>query len=39
VNWVLGKFFGAFNEFFSWATQATPSKVAGLLITYCRDGG
>ena len=31
VNWVLGKFFGAFNAFFSWVTQAYGKTVGWCL--------
>src|SRR4029077_1336965 len=31
VNWALGKFFGAFNAFFSWATQAYGKTVGWCL--------
>src|SRR5260221_131572 len=31
VNWILGKFFGAFNRFFDWATQAYGKTVGWCL--------
>src|SRR4029077_20080082 len=31
VNWVLGKFFGAFNGFFNWVTQAYGKTVGWFL--------
>ncbi len=33
VNWGLGKFFGAFNRFFEWATQAY-GKTVGVVLRF-----